>query len=226
MLEISNYLWLEDNIPVELLPEIRPDLETFDKVDGALGTSSLDVASMDLNDHPKMRILENKYQIQQIEKRLKKNNLLPQVDLEHNFISQQIQSANSFNTANYKTGIKVNLPLFLRKERGELKLADVKLNTIAYDQISTRVTLRNKLDAINSEVASYAAQQELTSTIVTNYTQLLNAEERKFEMGESSLFLINSRESKLIEAKLKAIKIENESLNTKASLFEILNTQG
>jgi len=54
--------------------------------------------------------------------------------------------------------------------------------------------------------------------------QLLTAEERKFELGESSLFLINSRESKLIEAKLKAVKVENESLNTKATLFELINT--
>ena len=34
------------------------------------------------------------------------------------------------------------------------------------------------------------------------------AEERKFTVGESSLFLINSRESKLIEARLKAIEID------------------
>jgi len=77
---------------------------------------------------------------------------------------------------------------------------------------------------VNSEITSYTTQQSLTSNIVNDYSNLLTAEERKFELGESSLFLINSRESKLIEAKLKAIKIENESLNTRASLFQIVNT--
>jgi len=41
-------------------------------------------------------------------------------------------------------------------------------------------------------------------------------------LGESSLFLVNSRESKLIDAKLKAIDIENSFFKTKANLFNVL----
>ncbi len=223
-LEVSNFLWLENNIPIELQPTMQPDINTVNIVDQVLYTSPLDVESTNLENHPKLRILENKYEIQQIEKRLMKNNLLPQIDLEHNFLTQQIANVNTFNTANYKTGVSVNLPLFLRKERGNLKIADLKLNDIALDRMSTRLNLKNKLDAVNSEITSYTTQQSLTSNIVNDYSNLLTAEERKFELGESSLFLINSRESKLIEAKLKAIKIENESLNTRASLFQIVNT--
>ena len=223
-LEVSNFLWLENNIPIELQPTMQPDINTVNIVDQVLYTSPLDVESTNLENHPKLRILENKYEIQQIEKRLMKNNLLPQIDLEHNFLTQQIANVNTFNTANYKTGVSVNLPLFLRKERGNLKIADLKLNDIALDRMSTRLDLKNKLDAVNSEITSYTTQQSLTSNIVNDYSNLLTAEERKFELGESSLFLINSRESKLIEAKLKAIKIENESLNTRASLFQIVNT--
>ena len=51
---------------------------------------------------------------------------------------------------------------------------------------------------------------------------MLKAEERKFFLGESSLFLVNSRESKLIDAKLKAIELENNFFNTKAGLFNVL----
>jgi hypothetical protein len=51
---------------------------------------------------------------------------------------------------------------------------------------------------------------------------MLAAEERKFFLGESSLFLVNSRESKLIDAKLKAISLENSFFNTKANLFNVL----
>ena len=39
-------------------------------------------------------------------------------------------------------------------------------------------------------------------------------------MGESSLFLVNTRESKLIESKLKAIDIKNLFFKTKAKLFK------
>ena len=48
--------------------------------------------------------------------------------------------------------------------------------------------------------------------------------ERKFQLGDSSIFLVNSRESKLIEAELKAIDTENQYFDKKASMFELINT--
>ena len=65
-------------------------------------------------------------------------------------------------------------------------------------------------------------QNDFTKTIVEDYSKMLSAEERKFFLGESSLFLVNTRESKLIEAKLKAIDIENSFFKTKANLFNIM----
>jgi hypothetical protein len=58
--------------------------------------------------------------------------------------------------------------------------------------------------------------------MVDNYTALLSAEERKFGFGESSLFLINTRESKLIDAKLKQNEVENKYFTAKAKLFKSL----
>lgn len=69
---------------------------------------------------------------------------------------------------------------------------------------------------------SYILQNDYTDIIVNDYSKMLSAEERKFFLGESSLFLVNSRESKLIEAKLKAIEIENSFFKTKASLFNVM----
>jgi hypothetical protein len=84
------------------------------------------------------------------------------------------------------------------------------------------VSLKNKIDAINQELDSYVLQNDYTETIVNDYSKMLSAEERKFFLGESSLFLVNSRESKLIDAKLKAIEIENDFFKTKANLFNVL----
>ena len=51
---------------------------------------------------------------------------------------------------------------------------------------------------------------------------LLSAEERKFFLGESSIFLVNSRESKLIDSQLKAISVLNDYLNSKVILVNTL----
>jgi len=48
------------------------------------------------------------------------------------------------------------------------------------------------------------------------------AEERKFDFGESSLFLIISRESRLIDSELKQNEVQNKYLTEKAKLFRSL----
>ena len=80
--------------------------------------------------------------------------------------------------------------------------------------------LKNKINAIQLELASFLIQEEYTTTIVADYSTLLKAEERKFFLGESSLFLVNSRESKLIDVQLKAINLENAFFTSKAALFK------
>ncbi|WP_396603204.1 TolC family protein [Algibacter sp. R77976] len=221
-LELSNYLWLNDNTPIEIQEGIIPDINTFNTIDVTLNTSGLDIESFDFESHPKLQSLDYKYRSLNIEKRLKLNNLLPQIDLQYNFLSQTPEVARSFSTSAYKSGVNISFPLFLRKERGDLKLAKIKLQNTKFDIQNTRVSLRNKIDAINQELDSYVLQNDYTDVIVNDYTKMLSAEERKFFLGESSLFLVNSRESKLIEAKLKAIDIENSFFKTKANLFNVL----
>ena len=221
-LELSNYLWLNDNTPIEIRDGIIPDINTFENIDLTLSTSELDVENFNLNNHPKLQSLDYKYQSLNVERRLKLNNLLPKIDLQYNFLSQTPEVSRSFSTSAYKSGLNVSFPLFLRKERGDLKLARLKLQDTRFQIQSTRVTLKNKIGAINQELDSYVLQNSYTKTIVSDYAKMLNAEERKFFLGESSLFLVNSRESKLIDAKLKAIEIENSFFKTKASLFNVL----
>ncbi|MEW4924812.1 TolC family protein [Algibacter sp. 2305UL17-15] len=221
-LELSNYLWLNDNTPIEIKEGIIPDVNTFETIDVTLNTSGLDIESFDIESHPKLQSLDYKFQSLNVEKRLKLNNLLPQIDLQYNFLSQTPEVARSFSTSAYKSGVNVSFPLFLRKERGDLKLAKIKLQDTKFDIQNTRVSLKNKIDAINQELDSYVLQNGYTETIVSDYATMLSAEERKFFLGESSLFLVNSRESKLIDAKLKAIDIENSFFKTKANLFNVL----
>lgn len=225
-LELSTFLWLDDNTPVELQDNVVPDTDTEVSIDQALNTSGINVGILDLEDHPKLRSLGYKYEGLMVEKRLKANNLLPRVDLEYNLYSETPGYIDSYNTSNYMAGLNVNFPLFLRKERGDLKLAKAKVQSAEFEIAATRVSLRNKIDAISQEMESYLLQNAITEDMVRDYETLLRAEERKFFLGESFLFLINSRESKLIEARLKANEIENKYFNSKARLFNTLGYLG
>ena len=219
-LELSNFLWLNNNTPVELQENIIPDVNTLEKVDTTFNIALFNNANFDIDNHPKIKSLNYKISSLKVNKRLKTNNLLPELDAQYNFLTQTPRQQNSFNIENYKAGIRFTLPLFLRKERGDLKLAKAKLMDAEFENEATRVTIRNKLNAVQQELESYYVQNDYIIDIVKDYSTLLKAEERKFFLGESSLFLVNSREAKLIESELKAIALENNFLKTKAKLFK------
>ena len=221
-LELSNFLWLNNNIPVELQDMVIPDVESELVIDTTLNIDALLLVTNNLDTHPKLKSLDYKYESLDIERRLKANQLLPTIDLQYNFLTTTPDIANSFNADNYKSGVNISVPLFLRKERGELKLAKVKLQDTDYERISTKLTLKNKIIAIQNELQSFELQNELTENVITDYEQLVSAEERRFFVGESSLFLVNSRESKLIDSKLKAVELQNKFFKTKALLFNNL----
>lgn len=221
-LELSNFLWLSNNIPVEIKDNLVPDINTIATVDTILNTSGIVIENLDLSQHPKLQSLDYKLQSLNIERHLKLNNLLPKIDLQYNFLSETPEISRSFSTSSYKSGLNVSFPLFLRKERADLKLAKLKMQDTQFEIQTTQVSIKNKINAISKELESYITQNEFNRVIVDDYGTMLQAEERKFFLGDSSLFLVNSRESKLIDAKLKAIELENNFFNTKAYLFNVL----
>ncbi len=58
--------------------------------------------------------------------------------------------------------------------------------------------------------------------LVTDYTTMLTSEEKLFSFGESSIFLINSRENNLVNARLSQISIDNQYFVSNAKLFRII----
>ncbi|MEO0572050.1 MAG: TolC family protein [Bacteroidota bacterium] len=220
-LKLSNFLWIND-VPVELQPNVVPDREPEREIDVTLEIFGQPLDSFTINNHPKLRSMDFKIEGLTVDRKLKANKLLPKIDVEYNFITESPERINSLVTEEYKGGINFFFPLFLRKERGDLKLAKFKLQDARFERDNAQVEIRNKVLAIYRELDSFLEQNRLIDNIVRDYNTLLAAEERKFSFGESSLFLINSRESKLIDAELKQNEVQNKFFTTKAKLFKSL----
>jgi len=221
-LDLSTFLWLGDNLPVEIQDNVIPDIGIEDTVDNTLEINGLPLTDFVLENHPKLQSLNFKREGLEVDRRLKANKLLPIVDVRYNFLTEAPDIARSFNTNTYKGGFNIAFPLFLRKERGDLKLAKFKLRDIEFEIDNERINIQNKILAIYRELESFQTQNSLQSEIVADYNTLLSAEERKFGLGESSIFLLNSRERSLINAQLKAIELQNKFLKAKAKLFNSL----
>jgi outer membrane protein TolC len=220
-LVVSNYLWL-NNIPMEIQDEVIPEIPAISVLETSLRLEGITDPANLLNTHPKLISLDAKIDGLTVDRFLKRNKLLPKIDLQYNFLTTQSDQLNSLNTANYKAFVNFSFPLFLRKERGDLKLASLKLADANFERVSTSLNLQNKISAVSAEILSLETQNNLIKSIVQDYRTLLKAEERKFTLGESSLFLINSREQKLIDVQLKENDLIVKQLRATASLYNTL----
>jgi len=126
------------------------------------------------------------------------------------------------NTEQYKAGVKVQLPLFLRKERGDLKITALKLSDAELDFNYESVRIQNKVSQSLQAQKALVDQLDLSNGLVNNYSKLLSGEQQKFNAGESSLFVVISREQKLIESKIKLNRTYNKYLSNKANLFNAM----
>ncbi len=218
-LELSNYLWLENNIPLELNDNLFPETTLSKTIKEVLKINEL--GTVDLENHPKIQALDAKIAMLKVDRKLKANALLPKLDLSYNYLSEPSYIDN-YRFEDYKIGVNFAFPIFLRKERGSLKLADLKIQDSEFGLQFERKNLENKITAQQQEIVSLAKQQDYNNKLVKDFTTLLNAEDRLFEMGESSLFVINSRENSLVSSQINEIALENRYLNAIIGLYKTI----
>ncbi|MBE8723353.1 TolC family protein [Flavobacterium hungaricum] len=219
-LNLANYLWIE-NVPVELGDLVRPENNLIQTIEETLRTDAMMVDVESLDSHPKIQSLETKMSILEVNRQLKANSLLPKVNVGYNYISDP-NYWNTFNADDYKFNIDFSFPIFLRKERGNLKMAKIKIQDLQFDIGQQRLELKNKIKAQQTEIASLRKQKIVIDNLVKDYVTMLNSEEKLFSFGESSIFLINSRENNLVSAKLSQISLENQFYLSNAELYKIL----
>lgn len=216
-LELSNYLWLENNVPLELNDELQPEKTLGLTIKETLQINELN--NFDIENHPKIKALDAKIGILKVEKQLKANALLPKLDVSYNYLSEP-SAIDNYRMQDYKIGLNFSIPVFLRKERAGLKLAKLKIQDSEFSLQFERKNLENKLKSQQQEIVSLQIQKEYNIKLVQDFSTLLSAEERLFTMGESSLFVINSRENTLVSSQLNAIALENRYFQAILGLFK------
>ena len=220
-LELSNFIWLENNIPLELADEIIPEENLAQTIQETLRTNDLLNAEINLSTHPKINALQNKLEILTVDKNLNANLLLPKIDVGYSYLSEPSYFDN-YQFQDYKVGLNFYFPLFLRKERGNLKIAKFRVQEAQFDLDLEKVQLKNKIKAQQIEIISLQKQNGIITDLVKDYNTMLSSEERLFSFGESSILVINLRENNLVSSQLSEIAIENRYLISNAELFKII----
>jgi outer membrane protein TolC len=224
-LELANFLWLENDVPMELQDDITPEENIENTIQQTLKTNELLIDQPSIENHPKINALQNKIEILDVERKLKANSLLPKIDIGYHYLSET-NNWNSTSFNNYKLGINFNYALFLRKERGSLQLTKLKIQDSQFGLNLEKIQLINKINAQQKELKSLEKQRNLIEELVKDNNMMLASEERLFSFGESSIFLINMRENNLVSAQLSKLVLENRYLTSNAEMFKIMaNTE-
>jgi outer membrane protein TolC len=206
---------------VHRLDDVLPENKLEQTISATLKINQLITDTISIENHPKINSLENKLAILEVDRKLKANSLLPKMDVGYHYLSEP-NYWNDTNFNNYKIGVNFKFPLFLRKERGSLQLAKFKIQDTQFSLNLERVQLKNKINAQQTEIKSIEKQLQLLSSLVAGNSQMLQSEERLFSLGESSIFLLNSRENNLVSIQLTQLGLENRFLNSNAELFKIM----
>lgn len=158
----------------------------------------------DQNTNPIISQYLAKQKVLETEKRLKREMIKPVLDVSYNFLNTSNDVfMPALNTNNYKWGATFSFPLFLRKPRNEYKMADIEAKNNELETINKQNQINFKRKNILQAI-QVTAEQIVNAERSAAYSKLLvEAEKLKFTNGESSLFLLNSRESKWLEAELK-----------------------
>jgi outer membrane protein TolC len=120
-------------------------------------------------------------------------------------------------------GIQFSMPLFLRKARGETKVYKYKISQKELQLQYKQAEIIYKVSRAENELQAYQEIIQVQNQSVNDYESLLNGERTLFDLGESSLFMVNSREMKFIKSQLKL----NEILKKKnKSQLKIQHAQG
>jgi outer membrane protein TolC len=222
-LELSNYLWRANDTPFYLPPVVVPDTSWNQRDLAHMPLPVLDqLVQVAMENHPKLQSFDFKLQMLDIERRLKFQDMLPLVNLKYNLLNKGYNvfkdASWAFYENNYKFGFDIGLPLRLSQGRGQYRAARIKIEETNLDLVQARLAIENKVNNYFNEVAVLQNQISIAEDNYENYLKLFRGEDTRFRIGESSLFLLNQREVKVLETRQKLVELKTKLLTSYIAL--------
>jgi outer membrane protein TolC len=208
-IELSYFLWQAEDQPVRLTENVKPDIVSFRE--RAINVPLEEMLATAMNDNPMLRAAAIKVSSMEIDKKLKFQQLLPYFSVKANVLNNNYSVfsgwENGFLQNNNRWGVGFSMPLFFRQGRGEYKKAQIKLKESTLELSAKRWQTENKIRYYYTEFTRQWEQLLITDKVQSNLRLLLKNEELRFSQGESSLFLVNSREIKWLESLQKQTEL-------------------
>ncbi len=219
-LKVENNLWLE-NKAIGLKENIQPENDII-----ASENTSIQV-DQNLDSIPVIAEKIGKRDLLVLKQKLTREKLKPKLKLKYNQLFGTGKTRELFNpdfdVNDYKWAASLSIPIFYRTERGKYRQSKYKVEEVNYDIAYKKTEITNKITANKQKQIALVQQIKLLEQNIRGYEKLLKAETLKFEFGESSLFLINKRQEKLIESELKLVSTKNKLITNYLNYLLLTN---
>lgn len=220
---VEGFLWGENSAPLRLDSLAVPSPEGLEPtmVDSTRLAGWLALAEAS---HPDIRKANAKLSQTEADRRLAAQQIWnPAAELTYTPIADRADGVSAIGDAfgrsdDAKWGAAFKLPLLSLKERGKYTAAVGKRDQ---ERLQLAISRRDVAIAVRvavNDLATLDSLLQLQSIVVTQARMLRDAEQRKFDAGESTLFLVNARDRQLIDEIAKRIALQAKYVSARAAL--------
>jgi outer membrane protein TolC len=223
-LALTAYLWDANGEPVALAPSVRPSLEGLSAaaqppLDSAIVARWLATANAT---NPSLRKADADVRSANAVRALTTQQLIPFAEAGVYALSSRGESPEFLEQPlredNYKVALEIKSPLLFLKERGRFGSAGARLDIrrVERDRLGREVDNAIRIAANDLEVLRRTVPQQERN--VSRSILLRDAEQVRFENGESTLLVVNLRERAVLDESVRLAQLEARVAATRAAL--------
>lgn len=211
--DLAAFNWQENN-PSSIQQNYIP-IDSLDSYFIKAKNNFIKTLYQDSSNNPVLVKYNSFQNVLEIENRLKKEMIKPKLNVNYNFLSNNQSQINpAFTNNSYKWGANVSFPLLLRNSRNEYKMGKINSENNSLELNNKSNELNFKINTLKQTINILADQLQSAARSTSYNKQLVEAEKLKFTNGESSLFILNARESKWLESELKLAEYKLKFIKT------------
>jgi outer membrane protein TolC len=220
-LNLTAYLWDSEGRPAGLPADAKPVLDGVGR--GGLDSTRIEaLIEVATRRNPDLLKVQAKVRQAEAERLLATQGMIPFAEAKLAGLSERGADEAFFDRSrldnNYKAGLTVSTPLLFLKETGKFGATGAKLEFQQYERDRLRREIEFDARAAIFDLSNLERLLERQSANVRNARLLRDAEQIRFENGESTLLILNIRERLVLDEAGKLAALEGKVAAARGAL--------
>lgn len=186
-----------------------------------IGEGQLHTLRKQVAEHPLLTSLRVEQSQNQNKIALAKNTLLPKLDIKASIARDMGAGAASLQETEGKLGLSFSYPLGNRKAKAEVAKEESKKRQISNKLAATAERIEQSFEQAYIYWQQAKNIAELQQENATLARELSRMEQKRFDAGDSDMFVLNARASTEIKAQMKEIEASVDLLKAELTLYKV-----